>query len=76
MVTLIFAGRKSLIIDVFPRQTHLNQDDFLAIPIPELSRDTTNVKHLLNKNPLLVPREGSLCDMGAKFRSLSTERQL
>jgi hypothetical protein len=43
MVTLFFHGTKLLVLDLPPREQTFNQDHFLAMIGPELSKENTRV---------------------------------
>jgi hypothetical protein len=63
MVTIFFTGTKLLVLGVLPREEKFNQNHFLEVIAPELSRENSNTKRRVDKKQLvesfpfsLIPR--------------------
>jgi hypothetical protein len=75
LVTAFFTGTKLLTLNVIPREKRLNQNYFLGILIPELSRENMNARRRVGNNLPLVFMDSLMCLMHTKVTSISTEKQ-
>jgi hypothetical protein len=68
MVTIFLTGRKFLILDPLSREEKFNQDYFMAVDAPELSKENMNAERKVRKNRLFVHINNSMCHNGRKIR--------
>jgi histone-lysine N-methyltransferase SETMAR len=76
MVTIFFTATKLLVLDVLPRGNKFNQDYFLTIIAPELSRENTNSKRRVGNKPLLVHMDNSMCHNARKIEEYFTRKSV
>jgi hypothetical protein len=70
---IFFIGTKLLVLDVLPHKQKFNQNHFLAMIAPELSKQNPNAKGRIGKNQLMDTSTSPYAIMDANSRVFCPE---
>jgi hypothetical protein len=68
ILSMFFIGTNLLALDVLLHQQKFNQNHFLGMIAPELSKRNPNAKRRVGKNQLVVHIDNSMCHNGRRIR--------